>query len=416
MSENFLDKGDKELDEFLKKISDEAKIPFSEGDWKAMESRLDESMAPSPTVWKKNFLPGALVLLLAGMIAYLVLDQEEPIQLETITQSEVADQTSAYVENSVKEIPANDRDESLLAKEAAKPKPVDPNKKSNNDNPISGAIGDEDNQKATKSPTVASKNSVFSKLSTFGFQDPDKSLASVKEEIENNEDSTLVNSISNKDSVDITTTELDVSKKSEKKPKGKFGGKFNISFQLAPDLSAIQLDQIGKAGNMIGLGAEYFVLPKVSLSSGVFYSYKTYSGDSGNNPSYGKTPTYIIGACDILDIPLNFRFYVLEGKVQRFFISTGVSSYLMLKEKYELKYYDQNTGEPYFREIEVKGANQHYFGIANFSVGYERKLGRQLGIQVEPYFKIPFSGVGEGDVSLKSTGIFVGLKYYPGKR
>jgi hypothetical protein len=88
----------------------------------------------------------------------------------------------------------------------------------------------------------------------------------------------------------------------------------------------------------------------------------------------------------------------------------------MLQEKYELEYYNQDTGEPYFREIKVQGANQHYFGIVNFSIGYERKLGRQMGIQVEPYFKVPFSGVGEGDVSLKSTGIFVGLKYYPGKR
>lgn len=416
MSENFFGKGDKELDEFLKKISDEANIPFSEGDWEAMESRLDESMEPSPTVWIKNFLPGALVLLLAGMITYLVLDQEGLIQLETITPSKVEYQTSAYLEKLIKEVPANGRDESLVAKEAAKPKPVDPKKKSNDDISISGSIWDQDNKKATENPTNSSKNSASSELSTLASQDSDRSLASVKGEIENSEESTLVNFTSNKDSVDFTTTVLDVIKKSEKNPKGEFGGKFNISFQIAPDLSAIQLDHFGKAGNMIGLGAEYFVLPKVSLSSGVFYSYKPYSGYSGDHLSYGPPPSYIFGACDILDIPLNFRFYALEGKVQRFFISTGVSTYLMLKEKYELKYYDQNTGKPYFREIEVQGANQHYFGIANFSVGYERKLGRQIGIQVEPYFKVPFSGVGEGDVSLKSTGIFVGLKYYPGKR
>jgi hypothetical protein len=183
--------------------------------------------------------------------------------------------------------------------------------------------------------------------------------------------------------------------------------------QVAPDLSGIKLDQIDKVGNAMGIGIEYFLWPKLSLTSGLFYTYKPYSGNNGYHSGYGKSPTYVFGKCDILDIPFNLKYYPFEGKVQRFFASVGLSSYLMLKEQYELEYYNSDTGNPYYQDIEVKGANKHFFGIANISIGYERKLGRQLSIQVEPYYKVPFNGVGEGDVSLKSTGIFVGLKFYP---
>jgi hypothetical protein len=415
MSENFLDMGDKELDEFLKKISDDAEIPFSEEDWEAMESRLDESVKPRPTVWKRNILLGALVLLLAGMITYFVWDQEGVIPFENPKPSMAELPKSAMKEGSIKEDSTTIEAEILLTQEAPIREAVN-TIQSSAINPASVSLWDQNNKKATDSPTRAAENFASADLLTVASGDAFINSETIREEIRNSEESALALSASSRDSTGLSSPALNDFKEKEKKTKGQFGGKFNISFQVAPDLSAIQLDHFGKAGNMIGLGAEYFVLPKVSLSSGVFYSYKPYSGDSGYHLNYGKTPAYIIGVCDILDIPLNLRFYALEGKVQRFFISAGVSTYLMLKEKYELEYYNQNTGEPYFREIKVQGANQHYFGIVNISVGYERKLGRQLGIQVEPYFKVPFSGVGEGDVSLKSTGIFVGLKYYPGKR
>lgn len=415
MSENFLDKGDKELDEFLKKISDEAKIPFSEEDWEAMESRLDESVKPRPTVWKGNILLGALVLFLAGMIAYFVWDQEMGIPLENLKSSMAELPISSLKEGSIKEDSTNAGEEIPITREASISDAVN-TIQSSAIYPASVSLWDQNNKKETDSPTRAAENFASTDLLTEASEDAFINSETIREEIRNSEESALILSAPNGDSTSLSFPDLNDFKEKEKKAKGQFGGNFNISFQVAPDLSAIQLDHFGKAGNMIGLGAEYFVLPKVSLSSGIFYSYKPYSGDSGYHLNYGNTPSYIIGACDILDIPLNIRFYALEGKVQRFFISTGVSTYLMLKEEYELEYYNQNTGETYSSEIEVQGANQHYFGIVNFSVGYERKLGRQLGIQVEPYFKVPFSGVGEGDVSLKSTGIFVGLKYYPGKR
>ena len=420
MSEDFLDKGDMELDEFLKKISDDAEIPFSEEDWKAMESRLDESVKPTPIFWMRNMLLGALILSLAGLVGYFVWNQQGVSPSENSNPAITEIPTSSLKEDLIKENPTN-REEGITSSRAADILSATDSKQSNVRNPAPVSGLDQTIKKVTNDPTSATNNSAFAEgpsviQSNEASKDALLNSETTPENNRKDEEPALPVVASTGDSIALSSpisTELE---EKEKQPKSYFQGRFNISFQFAPDLSAIQIDQFGKAGNMIGLGAEYFVLPKLSLSSGIFYSYKPYSGDSGYHLNYGNDPTYIIGACDILDLPLNLKFYALEGKVQRFFISTGVSTYLMLKEKYELEYYNQTTGEPYVREITVQGANQHYFGIANFSVGYERKLGRQLGIQVEPYFKVPFSGVGEGDVSLKSTGIFVGLKYYPGKR
>jgi hypothetical protein len=87
----------------------------------------------------------------------------------------------------------------------------------------------------------------------------------------------------------------------------------------------------------------------------------------------------------------------------------------MLKEKYSL-FYDNYSGDTYTREMKIKGNNQHVFGIWNIGLGYERKLGKKFAVQVEPYYRLPLVGIGEGNLDLKSMGVFFGIKYYPSNR
>jgi len=397
MSENFFDKSDKELDELLKKISESADIPFSEQDWSDMESRLDQNLSNGAIDWKTSLLSWFAALLLVGALLSSIWNKQGPTQEfqseQQINNPEVFENNTPQ-KSSISRLELNKSEEDTFQESYAKGSAIQSasniasiqqrftlNGNSYSQNRMSDhAIpGKARNGTIPIRGLVELDKSLEQGLSTFSLKGPPE------EEL----------------------------KKARKQGKEQFGGKFNISVQVAPDISAIQIDQLRKAGNMTGLGVEYFIRSKFSISTGVYYSYKPYSGDQGYHSNYGYEPTYVIGACDILDIPVNLRYYPLEGKVQRFFISAGLSSYLMLKEKYELEYYNEDTGYPYTRELEVKGANQHFLGIANFSVGYERKLGRQISLQVEPYFKVPFSGVGEGDVSLKSTGIFIGLKFYP---
>lgn len=404
MSENFFDKSDKELDELLKKISDSAEIPFSEQDWSDMESRLDQNLSSGAIDWKASIVSWVAALLLVGVLLSSIWNRQDS---NPNFQSE---QKINYQETLPSEKPENNTPQEspisvLKSDESGKSfiEEIDTNSSTFS---VASTINPMYDQGTFVGNSYA-ENRVFDHPISGKKRNgaiPIRSLEGLDKSLE----------------IGLSTFPMEVPNEQDKKNVGKgekeqFGGKFNISLQVAPDISAIQLDQLSKAGNMAGLGVEYLIRSKFSISTGVFYSYKSYSGDQGYHSNYGNEPTYVIGACDILDIPFNFRYYPFEGKVQRFFISAGVSSYLMLKEKYELEYYNEDTGYPYSRELEVTGANQHFFGIANISVGYERKLGRQISLQVEPYFKVPFSGLGEGDVSLKSTGIFIGLKFYPGQ-
>lgn len=409
MSNKSYDRSDKELDDILREISDSAEIPFSEEDWGDMKARLDKTSAPSPGWWGKRNLgwSGAvLLILLISIVLWNPLQEKQDVNQNTsayetqnnLSESDEGKSKSAEIAQS----------ESILAQDEAKPFQSSTEK-------VSGF----------RIPGISEPKIQVIENGKMDRKAPESILPEIPafRKLENIAIPWQVNQIPAMDYAAFwpegtiilvkTATDGGLVKK-ERKPH-RFAGRFNISIQAAPDLSGIKLNQVGKAGQAVGIGAEYFLRPRISVSSGVFYSFKPYSTDGGYQSGYGKQPDRVTGECDILDIPLNLRFYPLEGKHQRVFASVGLSSYLMLKEHYELEYKDTGTGYPYTHEIDVNGANNHFFGVANFSVGYERKLAKQLSIQVEPYFKVPLNGVGEGDISLKSTGLFVGLKFYPGR-
>jgi hypothetical protein len=52
----------------------------------------------------------------------------------------------------------------------------------------------------------------------------------------------------------------------------------------------------------------------------------------------------------------------------------------------------------------------HYlFSIVDLSIGYEQKLGKIGNLRIEPYLRIPLSGIGTGDLSILSAGLNLGI-------
>jgi len=75
--------------------------------------------------------------------------------------------------------------------------------------------------------------------------------------------------------------------------------------------------------------------------------------------------------------------------------------------------YDYNVkhpgGQPYIRSWEAKVTEKDWFSAVNISIGYERTFWKSYNLRVEPYFRMPLSGVGTGNLSLNSAGIFMGI-------
>ncbi|WP_192347644.1 hypothetical protein [Algoriphagus sp. Y33] len=423
MRKKSYDRSDKELDDILRKISDSAEIPFSEEDWEDMQARLDQISTPPASWLGSKGLGWAGAILLSSMISLSIWNShQEDLDAD---QNRIAYETQNKL--SILNSGDSERSEKTQVMDHSAQVGENPIIPDINNKLSMGSVGNS----SVNTQIQNSKNSVKviqagkkGQLWTRGRTSTIPVISSFK----NPENNPLIiweiNQIplvdlgafplkKNASQIsEIEETHTNHEEVKEKRNK-QFAGKFNVSLQAAPDLSGIKLNQVGKAGQAVGIGAEYFLRPQISIASGVFYSFKPYSADDGYQLGYGDQPDRVLGECDILDIPLNVRFYPIEGKLQRFFASAGLSSYLMLREHYKLEYRNIQTGYPYSHELDFKGANNHFFGVVNFSVGYERKLGNKLSVQVEPYFKVPITGVGEGDISLKSTGLFVGLKFYP---
>lgn len=180
------------------------------------------------------------------------------------------------------------------------------------------------------------------------------------------------------------------------------------------DLSATGLDGFTDPGTMIGLLAEYRISKKWSIQSGLNYSVKNYAAlgreyDTSTWPG-GRSDNLVsaIARCLVLDIPINLRRYFPAKNGNQWFVSSGVSTYLMLSEDYNYEYATQNPN--WSPTGQIRGENNHFFGIANFSVGYETPINKKLGLAIEPFMKLPLTGIGQGKVKFLSFGANVAIK------
>lgn len=190
----------------------------------------------------------------------------------------------------------------------------------------------------------------------------------------------------------------------------------SLSLSLSPDFSGAGKEVSARLGAGAGFHLEYNILPRLGLVTGLVYSQKNYLANSSYSPYefdyYRPEPDYIDASCGVLDIPLNLRYYVLQGKRHSFFLSSGLSSYLMKSEDYTLVYYDERY-EDY--TYELRNENRHYFAVYNFSAGYEVRWSPRWALQAEPFLKLPSKGLGAGSIRLNSMGAFVHLKYQIGR-
>jgi len=190
--------------------------------------------------------------------------------------------------------------------------------------------------------------------------------------------------------------------------------RWSFGAMVSLDLSATGLDGFTDPGTMLGLMAEYRISKKWSIQSGLSYSVKNYAAlgeeyDTSTWPG-GRSDNLVsaLARCLVLDIPINVRRYFQVKNGNQWFVSSGVSTYLMLSEDYDYEYAIQNPN--WSPTAQVRGVNNHYFGIANFSVGYETPISKKLGLALEPFMKLPLTGIGQGKVKFLSFGANVAIK------
>jgi hypothetical protein len=179
---------------------------------------------------------------------------------------------------------------------------------------------------------------------------------------------------------------------------------------VSPDFSSIKntYSSSSATGSNYSLLVEYQLMDRWSISTGGIWSMKKYSTDQ--EVTYGKyTADSMVGACRILDIPINVNYRFRPQSRTSFYTSIGLSSYIMFEEDYTYTVNSSSGSRDYSYYIEKE--NNEWFKILNVSVGMQYQITPRIHLQAEPFLKAPLVGIGEWDVLLSSMGIFMGVKY-----
>jgi len=195
---------------------------------------------------------------------------------------------------------------------------------------------------------------------------------------------------------------------------GRTGG--TLSILAAPDLTSVSGAGSPSLSQNIGLLYTHPISKRVSISIGAVYARKNYrSPYSFYRPKYppasSQLPDKVDANCDVIDVPLVINYNLLQLKNGvKLNVSTGMSSYFMLRERYAFEYSGEENyyNQPY-GAYEVKGENKHLMGIADFSISAEKKISEKVSIGVRPFMKVPLTGIGYGRTKLESKGVAVTL-------
>ena len=188
----------------------------------------------------------------------------------------------------------------------------------------------------------------------------------------------------------------------------------SLALSAGPEFNSAGALIGGKGGFSAGLTFSMGIAKNFKLQTGLKYSAKDYATDSYayriRNPKIQEMISGIDASCAVLEIPVIASYTVMEDRKRSVDLNLGLSSYLMLKEDYTFKYTPASGMSN--RLIEKTNANQHLLSVVDLSATYFIKLKTEkFKIGVEPFVKIPLTGVGEGRVNLKSSGISLKIRY-----
>jgi len=181
----------------------------------------------------------------------------------------------------------------------------------------------------------------------------------------------------------------------------------------APDLSTVKFQSMKGVGTTYSLLLGYQFNKRWAVETGVSVDRKRYYTDAeyfklkpGVIPSNWNL-TDLDGTCYMWEVPVNVRYNFSQTEKSKWFATAGLSTYFMTRENYTYNYTVNGwTGDSNWN---IKKPSQYWFSIINLSAGYEHRLGGIGNLRIEPYLRVPLSGLGTGKLNILSTGINIGI-------
>ena len=426
---------DDENDKTIKEAAEHYHPGYDDKAWEKMEQLLDEHL-PQKKERKKIFFILPSLLLVGILVFFMVMNNKksespniaENLSLKnnpekSLTKKPVLNSKEKASSSSTTLVkPSSDENKighrSVVVSQKSKSvstSSIDANKEQTPFYDSNSAIQEND----VKQPTVSKTNNADEKTKAT-------SSVELKVETANKNDSTTrftnINNSKSKAADQNIVAETEKEKttpaiKKSKKTSSGFANNFGVSISAGPDISGVHANKIGRLTAIFGAGLNYSVSKNFSIRSGFYISKKIYSVDGndydlqGGNTGYASLQN-VEANCTVYEIPLKIDYNFKKLKNHNWFVSTGLSSYLMKKENYDY-YYKTPAGQLYNKDYTINNKNKHFFAVLSLSAGYQYYLNNQFSIAAEPYINLSLKGVGEGKVKLNSGGIMMTLKMKP---
>ncbi|MFD3001821.1 hypothetical protein ACFS7Z_15715 [Pontibacter toksunensis] len=431
---------DEELDNLFRRCAESFDPPFDPEAWDAMEKKLD-SVEGRNIWWQKLLFPLMIIVYTCSMVADTKLSHVLTTSAEIETTTSIDNITS--IDKQPYSHSADDKNEQPIQQEQK----LSSGKKSDQKAETTPGTPIENNLKEAQSKNkittqqmkpslrkVSDKNELgmhpvqqeetgqdsqppIPSIIALGITPVSPLQEDVKEHVAvqaisgNVQDSVLFQAESSSEG--STKADSSLSRKLTKEKT--FLRNVQIAVLVAPDWTTVKFKEPDGISANAGLLLSIPLTKKLSLVTGAVWANKVYSAyPKDYSPSSGYWNSYYLpesidATCMVLDIPLNLQYQVHAWDKNIIAIQAGLSSYIMLKENYT---YNYNSGYGRYSKS-VKYANEylHLFGVQNVSVSYARRISPALSVGVEPFIKVPLTGIGAGHVKLSSAGVFFKAGY-----
>ncbi|RMG77336.1 MAG: hypothetical protein D6714_19950, partial [Bacteroidetes bacterium] len=181
--------------------------------------------------------------------------------------------------------------------------------------------------------------------------------------------------------------------------------------------TSVGTDNFSKTSWGIGPKIEWFPSDRFSVGLSAIFSLKNYFAGTGEYiPPKGFwtrkiPPQSTDGHCLILELPVEGHYFPKGRTRTGFFAGAGVNSFILLRENYTYHY---DLPDPdLIRNWHTANQNQHWFGIAQFSIGRQFVYPNQKSMRLSTFLQIPMTGIGHGQVKLWSAGLQWEILFHP---
>ncbi len=185
--------------------------------------------------------------------------------------------------------------------------------------------------------------------------------------------------------------------------------RFYLAISVGPSFSSVKNQPIPKSGYSLGMLLGYNVNKNIDIETGVLFVKKYFKADGSEfNDNVVKLPqgTSIIsldGAANITQVPLNVIYNFNSKKSSNFFVSANLITNVIHSESYNYKLTGNENFDVLSRSYR-KGSDK-LFSNLSFGAGYKQNLGKEWKMSVEPYYQLPLSGIGLGDLHIQTFGV-----------